>query len=142
MTHSILYELIDVFNLFINKLNYFLNPYFEEINKYQFKNPSIPIIFKKILKNHLETLNIFENFFTKIEKMDPIRSFYDQEKLCFYINFFNFILLYKLFFQYIAKKDNLFPYTPQKWIKFLDETKFIIFKEKYSLLTFEVSVIR
>lgn len=70
------------------------------------------------------------------------RVYTDNEKLCFYINFFNLKLMNELFFNHLSEEKKIFPQKSDDWIQFLSSVRFRLFGYELNLIDLDFSIIR
>lgn len=144
------YDLIKNFPIFCyNYHNFFRSIFFkfdkngELLNSF---NNNIGIsneMSENILKYTKIELNLIEEMFKKlaIEEKVHKEKYKDEEKIIFYLNFFNLKILHEVFFSYYIKNKKL-PKNNNEWRIFLNKISFKLFGLDLNLWNFEISIIR
>jgi len=70
------------------------------------------------------------------------KNYSDEEKLSFYLNFFNLKLLHELLFKRLVSGNKSFPKNSKKWMEFLTSVKFRLFGLNLDLWELDSCIIR
>lgn len=85
-----------------------------------------------------------EEVFLQLADLSSVhhKDYQDNEKLVFFINFFNLKLLHHLLFHHLCEENQEFPASPYHWLDFCEKLRFKLFGLDFSLLDMDISVIR
>lgn len=101
-------------------------------------------LLKKLANEQKYNLKQIDDVFSKLSKDLTVHTkpYSDEEKLCFYLNFFNLKLLHEMLFNRLTNEMKTFPKTSKEWIEFLSSIDFGLFGMKLNLWEFDSIIIR
>lgn len=76
------------------------------------------------------------------EKSVHLKNYTDEEKISFYLNYFNLKLLHEILFNRLTNENKIFPKNSKEWMEFLSSVKFRLFGVNLDLWELDSTVIR
>jgi hypothetical protein len=101
-------------------------------------------LFQKLANEEKYNLKQIDEVFSSMENETSVhhKDYSDDEKLCFYLNFFNLKLLHEMLFNRLTNESKTFPKNSKEWMEFLSSVKFRLFGLNLNLWEFDSTIIR
>lgn len=101
-------------------------------------------LFKKLANEEKHNLKQIDEVFCSMENDTTVhfKEYSDEDKLCFYLNFFNLKLLHEMLFYHLTNETKAFPKNSREWMEFLSSVKFRLFGLNLNLWEFDSTIIR
>lgn len=93
-----------------------------------------------MLKRELANIDKMFDSYANIQSVHE-KKYSDEEKMAFYLNFFNIRLMHQMFFGTVMGRK-MPPGDRKEWRKWMKENEFRLFGVEMSLWDLEISVIR
>ena len=114
------------------------------INVANHNKTEIKALFRKLALEEKYNLKQIDEVFAKMqnEMSVHLKNYSDEEKLSFYLNYFNLKLLHEMLFNRLVHENKFFPKNSKEWMEFLASVKFRLFGVNLDLWELDSSIIR
>ena len=114
------------------------------INVTNHNKSEIRLLFQKLANEEKYNIKQIDEVFAHMENEMSVhlKNYSDEEKLSFYLNFFNLKLLHEILFNRLTNENKAFPKNSKEWMEFLSSIKFRLFGVNLDLWEFDSTIIR